>query len=583
MRVPSSSLIPSDPSVLLTTAGMQQFKQYYTGELDAQEDFGSQRTATIQKCFRTSDIEEVGDKTHLTMFEMMGNFSFGPVGSDSPDDTEKEGYFKRAAIHWGYQFMTEVLGINPDRMYVTVFGGDAETPFDEEAYAIWRDEIKMPENRIRKGPREDNFWGPTGEEGPCGPCTEIYVDDVEVWNIVFNEFYKERGGNYRKAERPGIDTGMGFERLSVMLEGVDNVFESELFRPIMAKIDELAPNVDGAIKRVFADHLRASTFLIADGVVPANKEAGYILRRLLRRVMAYQVKHDVHADLFVEMMPVIKELFGEIYPEIKDTKRILEVFETEKAKFHEAVSRGLKEMEKIFEEQRGGKEPAVITGEQAFNLFSTYGFPIELLKEFTEAKGFTVDEEGFQKKVEQHQEISRAGAGNKFGGHGLVLDTGELKAGNEEEMKRVIGFHTATHLLNWALRHEFGDTVRQMGSDINPERLRFDFAFDRKVTAEELQTIENLVNDKINENLPVYVEEMPKEDAEKLGAVAFFKHKYPAIVKVYSIGSEPSGGVISREFCGGPHVEYTGQIGSFKITKEEAVSAGVRRIRATIG
>ncbi|OGM92905.1 hypothetical protein A2372_03605 [Candidatus Wolfebacteria bacterium RIFOXYB1_FULL_54_12] len=579
VRVPSSSLIPDDPSVLLTTAGMQQFKRYYTGELNATDDFGSQRIATIQKCFRTSDIEEVGDKTHLTMFEMMGNFSFGPVGSDDPEDGGKEGYFKRAAIHWGYQFITEVLGIDPDRMHVTVFGGDEETPFDGEAYDIWKDEVGVPEDKILKGVREDNFWGPTGEEGPCGPCTEIYVDGVEVWNIVFNEFYKERGGTYRKAERPGIDTGMGFERLSVMLEGVDNVFESELFRPIMAKIEELAPNMDEAIKRVFADHLRAATFLIADGVVPSNKEAGYILRRLLRRVMAYQVKYDVHANLFEEMTPVIKELFGEIYPEINDSDRIIGVFETEKTKFQEAVSRGLKEMEKIFEENREEKR---ITGEQAFNLFSTYGFPIELLKEFVEGKQFTLDEDGFQKKVAEHQETSRAGAGNKFGGHGLVLDTGELKAGSEEEMKKTVGLHTATHLLNWALRHEFGDEVKQMGSDINPERLRFDFTFDRKLTMEERQKIEDLVNDKITANLPVYMREMPKEEAEQLGAVAFFKHKYPAIVKVYSVGSEASGGVVSREFCGGPHVEYTGQLGSFKITKEEAVSAGVRRIRATI-
>ena len=576
VRVPSSSLIPDDPSVLLTTAGMQQFKKYYTGELDAMADFGSQRTVSIQKCFRTSDIEEVGDKTHLTMFEMVGNFSFGPVGSDDPEDNGTDGYFKRSSIHWGYQFITEILGINPDRIHVTVFGGDAETAFDQEAYDIWKNELHIPEEKILKGPREDNFWGPTGEEGPCGPCTEIYVDGVEVWNIVFNEFYKDRSGVYNKAERPGIDTGMGFERLSVMVEGVDNVFESEIFRPIMAKINELAPTVDDRVRRIFADHMRASIFLIADGVTPSNKEAGYILRRLIRRVMAYQVKYDVHADFFGEMANVIKELFGDIYPEVNDTQRIVDVLETEKAKFQEAVGRGLKEMEKIFE----NGEQTLITGEQAFHLFSTYGFPIELLKEFTEAKGFNIDDEGFQKKVAEHQEISRAGAEKKFGGHGLVLDTGELKAGNEEEAKKVIAFHTATHLLNWALRREFGDAVHQMGSDINPERMRFDFSFDRKLTPEELQKIEQSVNDKIAENLPVYFQEMPKEEAEKLGAIAFFKHKYPSVVKVYSIGSEASGGVISREFCGGPHVEYTGEIGRIKIAKEEAVSAGVRRIRA---
>lgn len=571
MRVPSSSLIPDDPSVLLTTAGMQQFKKYYTGELDAMEDFGSQRAVTIQKCFRTSDIEEVGDRTHLTMFEMMGNFSFGPMGSDDPEDDGKEGYFKRAAIHAGYQFITEILGINPDRMYVTVFGGDVETPFDEEAYNIWKDEIKIPEDKIRRGPREDNFWGPTGEEGPCGPCTEIYVDDVEVWNIVFNEFFKEKSGVYRKAERPGIDTGMGFERLSVMLEGVDNVFETQVFRPLVMKVNESAPTVPDSVKRLFADHLRASTFLIADGVLPSNKEAGYVLRRLLRRVMAYQIKYDVHADLFAEMVPVIKETFADIYPEVGDTKRILDVFEGERVKFHEAVGRGMKEIEK-FEE---------ISGKDAFYLYESFGLPFELIMELAPQSATAhLKKEDFDAEFERHQEVSRAGAGNKFGGHGLVLDTGELKAGTEEDARKVIGFHTATHLLNWALRHEFGDEVKQMGSDINPERLRFDFSFPRKLTSDELRKIEDLINDKVNENLPVYYQEMPKEDAEKIGAVAFFKHKYPSVVKVYLIGSETSGGVISREFCGGPHVEYTGEIGQIKIAKEEAVSAGVRRIRA---
>ena len=571
MRVPSSSLIPDDPSVLLTTAGMQQFKKYYTGELDAMEDFGSRRTVTIQKCFRTSDIEEVGDRTHLTMFEMMGNFSFGPVGSDDPEDDGKDGYFKRAAIHAGYQFITEILGINPDRMYVTVFGGDAETPFDEEAYNIWKNEIKMPEDKIRRGPREDNFWGPTGEEGPCGPCTEIYVDDVEVWNIVFNEFFKEKSGVYQKAERPGIDTGMGFERLSVMLEGADNVFETQVFRPVVMKVNELAPTVPDSVRRLFADHLRASTFLIADGVLPSNKEAGYVLRRLLRRVMAYQIKYDVHADLFAEMVPVIKEIFGEIYPEVNDTKRILDVFEGERIKFHEAVARGMKEIEKYEE----------ISGKDAFYLYESFGLPFELVMELApQSATVHLKKEDYDAEFERHQVVSRAGAGNKFGGHGLVLDTGELKAGTEEEARQVVGFHTATHLLNWALRHEFGDEVKQMGSDINPERLRFDFSFPRKLTPEELQKIEDLINDRINENLPVYYQEMPKEEAEKIGAVAFFKHKYPSVVKVYSIGSEASGGVISREFCGGPHVEYTGEIGQIKIAKEEAVSSGVRRIRA---
>jgi alanyl-tRNA synthetase len=462
------------------------------------------------------------------------------------------------------------LGINPDRIHVTVFGGDAETPFDEDSYAVWRDEIKVPEEKILRGPREDNFWGPTGEEGPCGPCTEIYIDGVEVWNIVFNEFFKEKSGVYRKADRPGIDTGMGLERLLMALEGVDNIYETDVFAPIMARVNELAPTVDETVKRIFTDHLRASTFLIADGIVPSNKEAGYVLRRLLRRVMAYQIKYDVHADLFAEMVPVIKEIFGGIYPEINDMQRILDVFEAERVKFHEAVARGMREIDKFDE----------MSGKDAFYLYESFGLPFELIMELApQSATANLKKEDFDEQFEKHQETSRAGAGSKFGGHGLVLDTGELKAGSEEEAKQVIGFHTATHLLNWALRHEFGDEVHQMGSDINPERLRFDFSFPRKMTPEELEKVENLINDKINENLPVYYQEMPKEEAEKIGAVAFFKHKYPSVVKVYSIGSEASGGVVSREFCGGPHVEYTGAIGPIKIAKEEAVSAGVRRIR----
>ncbi len=584
--MPSSSLIPDDPSVLLTTAGMQQFKRYYTGELNALKDFGTQKTASCQKCFRTSDIEEIGDKAHLSFFEMLGNFSFGPVGSDDPKDLGTDGYFKRSSIHWAYEFVTEILGISTDRIKISVFGGDKEVPFDEESYKIWHEEIGIAKEKIIKGDREDNFWGPTGEEGPCGPTTEIYVDNVEVWNLVFNEYYQEKNGKLRKAENPGVDTGMGLERLAAVMQGTDNVFETDIFQPLVLKICDLAsPEAQAEherVIRILADHLRASVFLIADGVRPSNKEAGYVLRRLLRRILAYEVKYDIHADLFPASVEIIKEKFGKIYPEVKETKIILEVMEEEKQKFQEAIGEGIKKIDEL------NQKDVQLTGQTAFDIYQTYGLPLEISQELAKRKSVDI-KEVFDREFEKHQEISRAGAEKKFGGHGLLLDTGELKAASEEEMKKVIRLHTVTHLFHWALRevlgkparHMAGGEVQQMGSDINPERTRFDFSFNRKMTAEEIKKVEDLVNQKIQEDLPVSFKEMPKEEAEKTGALHFFKQKYPDIVKVYFIGDDLKT-AISKEFCGGPHVKKTSEIGEFKILKEEAVGAGVRRIRATV-
>ncbi len=574
--VKSSSLVPDDPSVLLTTAGMQQFKRYYTGELNAQSDFGSSRTTSIQKCFRTSDIEEVGDDTHLTFFEMLGNFSFGPVKSDDPKDTNGNGgYFKKAAIVWAYEFLTNILEIAPERIYVTIFKGDKDNniPKDSESYAIWHKEIGLSEDKIKEGGREDNFWGPTGAEGPCGPTTEIYVDNVEVWNIVFNEFYKNKNGEFTKVENPGIDTGMGFERLLVMLEGAKNVFETGAFHPIISRIRELAPELSERDTRLLADHVRSCTFLIADGVIPSNKEAGYILRRLLRRIIATSIKNDIHADIFTEVYEEVKKLFGNIYPEVKNSVEILKVWNDEKSKFEGAIAKGIKEIEKY----------ETISGSQAFYVYETFGLPFELTKELASATAVRdLSYQDYEVEFKKHQEISRAGAEKKFGGHGLVLDTGELKAGNEQELSKVLRMHTATHLLQWAMRKVLGNEVHQMGSDINPERLRFDFNFDRKLTPEEISEIERLVNEEVVKDLPVYFKEMPKNEAEKVGALSFFKEKYPEIVRVYFIGSDESGGIISKEFCGGPHVQSTLQIGKVKIIKEESVGKGVRRIRATV-
>lgn len=564
--VSSSSLLPDDPSVLLTTAGMQQFKKYFTQELDAKKDFGSLSAASVQKCFRTSDIEEVGDKTHLTFFEMLGNFSFG-------------GYFKKEAIHYAYEYLTKILNINPERITVTIFAGDKDVPYDSEAFNIWHKEVGIAADKIEKCGRADNFWGPTGNEGPCGPTTEIYVDGVEVWNLVFNQYYcriataPEAPRDDRVLEKlavPGVDTGMGFERLVAMMQGVEDVFQTDIFEPIIKKINETAPHLKDKEVRVLADHLRSSVFLIADGVRPSNKEAGYILRRLLRRVLAYQSVYDVHGDLLAEISTAVKDKFGKFYPEVNEP-RILEVMESERDKFEQAIATGVKELNKYKE----------INAKDAFYLYETFGLPPELLKELAPKALLSFSRSNFEKEFKKHQEVSRAGAEKKFGGHGLLLDTGELKAKDEAELKIVTRLHTATHLLQAALRKVLGKEVSQKGSDITAERTRFDFAFPRKLTSEEIKKVEELVNEAIEKDLPMQYQEMPKEKAEKTGALYFFKEKYPPMVKVYFAGHSIED-AFSKEFCGGPHVANTLVIGKFKITKEEAVGSGVRRIRALV-
>ena len=551
--VPSSSLVPDDPSVLLTTAGMQQFKSYYIGKADPMRDFGSKNTASVQKCFRTSDIDEVGDETHLTFFEMLGNFSFG-------------GYFKKEAIRWAYEFIVNELGVSRDRITVTIFGGDSDIPEDKESYTIWHKEIGLLELLIKKNGRQDNFWGPTGNEGPCGPTTGICVDGGEIWNLVFNEYYCNADKSLRKLEIPGVDTGMGLERLAVMLQGADNVFETDLFHPLISSIREVKSGLDEKVLRVLADHLRASIFLIADGMRPSNKEAGYILRRLLRRILVYGIKYDIHADLFSIATGIIKENYGDWYLEVKNTKEILAVMLEEKTKFEKALALGVKEVEKYAE----------ITAKDAFYIYETFGLPWELLRELVPAKVKDLDEKAWEEEFKKHQEISRAGLEKKFGGHGLILDTGELKASTLEEAEKVTRLHTATHLMQAALRKVLGSEVHQMGSDITAERTRFDFSFSRKLTAEEIKKVEDLVNEAIQKDLPVSYRELSIEEARKTGALYFFKEKYPDRVKVYSMGE------FSKEFCGGPHVANTLKVGEFKISKQEAVGAGIRRIRAIV-
>ncbi len=550
--VPSSSLIPDDPSVLLTTAGMQQFKKYYTGEADTLRDFGTKNTASIQKSFRTSDIDEVGDESHLTFFEMMGNFSFG-------------GYFKKEAIQYAHDFFKE---INLPIEYVTVFGGDREVPMDTESEEIWQ---KLGITRIEKRGREDNFWGPTGNEGPCGPTTELYVNGIEIWNIVFNEYYCKPDKTLEKLKRNGVDTGMGFERLAMVMQGRKNIFETDLFAPLL----ELLPKeIDIRHKRIIADHLRGSTFLLGDGVRPSNKEAGYVLRRLLRRTYVYEKIYQIPEHVFDAIIHDIVHEYGKFYPELlKENEIIREEFKKEREKFGRTLERGIKEMQLIPEE---------ITEEKSFRLYETFGLPFEVIKELGGEKTRNLTREAFDKEFKKHQEISRAGRERKFGGHGLLLDTGELKAADERELEIVTRLHTATHLLNAALRKVLGPGIEQRGSDITVERTRFDFTFPRKLTPEEIKKIEDWVNEIIRRDVKVEYQEMPYEEAVKTGALRFWREKYPAVVKVYTVSQPSTGEIFSQELCGGPHVTHTGQIGRLRITKEESSSAGVRRIRAMV-
>ena len=546
--MPSSSLLPDDPSVLLTTAGMQQFKPYFVGKADPEKDFGSLNTVSIQKSFRTSDIDEVGDESHLTFFEMMGNFSFG-------------GYFKKEAILYAKEFIESIA---LDIQYVTIFEGDDKTPKDEESEKIWK---SLGVLDIRMAAREDNFWGPTGSEGPCGPTTEIYINDMEIWNIVFNEYYCKSDGSLEKLETPGVDTGMGLERLAMVAQGKKNIFETDLFSSITGI---LPAGMDTRVKRIVSDHARGVAFLVSDGVIPSNKEAGYILRRLMRRMLVYE---HILGDSYDSqtLFDIVGKEYSGFYNEI-NPETVRDEFAKEKDKFQKSVARGLKELERTGE----------IDAQSAFRLYESFGLPYEIIKELGGEKSSGLTREDFDREFEKHREASRAGREKKFGGHGLLLDTGELKAANEEELKIVTRLHTATHLLQAALRKVLGDKVHQAGSDITAERLRFDFAFDRKLSEEEIKKVEDLINDVIERNLDMGCQEMSYEDAVKTGALYFEKEKYPGTVKVYSAVDSKSGEVFSRELCGGPHVAHTGELVHFKITKEESVGAGIRRIRAIV-
>jgi alanyl-tRNA synthetase len=582
--LPSSSLIiHDDPSVLFVSAGMQQFKPYFMGR----EKPPARRICTVQKCFRTSDIEEVGDTYHLTFFEMLGNFSFGD-------------YSKRQATGWAWQFVNKVLKIDQQKVVITVFAGDKDTPADTESVKIWRDLGIRPEKIIKLG-RKDNFWGPTGQEGPCGPNSEIYIDRgknigcgkascgpacdcdrfLEIWNLVFMEYYQDKKGQLSFLPQKNVDTGMGLERISAVLQGKISVYKTDIFTPIMNHLEKLiktgelstqkgrygnffwevpypkdlskkGPKFIKTYSRTIADHIRSIVFLISEGISPSNKEQGYVLRRMIRRAIVFGKLLNIQDNFLSDLaLRVINQMSG-IYPELKK-KGITKVIEQEEQNFTKTLRQGLRKFRKIVK-----KSKKIISGQDAFYLYDTYGFPLEILLELAQERGLKVDKNGFNKELKQQKERSR-----KYQDFGMKKLRPEMAKN-----------HTATHLLHQALRDILGPHVKQAGSDLKPERLRFDFTHPKPLMREEIKKVEKIVNQKIKEKLRVKSEIMDYNEAIEKGAIALFTDKYGDKVQVVSIGD------YSREFCGGPHVRETSELGYFKIIKEQSSSSGVRRIKA---
>ena len=572
--IPSASVIPeNDPTVLFTTAGMHPLVPYLLG---SKHPAGT-RLTDVQKCIRTGEIDEVGDASHLTFFEMLGNWSLGD-------------YFKKEMIAWSWEFLTspEYLGLDKDKLAFTVFEGEGDIPRDEEAANYWMENGVKKEN-IYFLPREHNWWGPAGQTGPCGPDTEMFIIKdqppcgpdcspacscgrfLEIWNDVFMQYNKTADGQYVPMAKKNVDTGMGLERTVCTLNGCKTVYETDAFTNIIAKISELSGkhyDDDEATTKAFrivADHLRTSTFIMGDprGVSPSNVDQGYVLRRLIRRAVRFGMELGMPEGFTAEIGKVVIDQYAEVYPELKQNENfVLEQFKLEETRFARTLRQGEREFEKAVSRMGENK---VIDGVVAFNLYATYGFPIEMTRELAKEHGLTVDEAGFEKHFAEHQKSSHAGAEQRF------------KGGLADSSAQSARLHTATHLLHAALRRVLGDEVAQKGSNITPERLRFDFSFGRKVTKDELAQVEALVNEWIKADVPVVMTETTVEDAKKEGAIGLFESKYGERVRMYTMGE------YSKEICGGPHASHTGELVSFKILKEESSSAGVRRIKAVIG
>ncbi|MFA4834353.1 MAG: alanine--tRNA ligase [Patescibacteria group bacterium] len=632
--IPSASLIPeNDPTALFTTAGMHPLVPYLMGEKHPE----GRRLVDTQKCVRTDDIEDVGDATHHTFFEMLGNWSLGD-------------YFKEEAIKLSWEFLTSPkwLGLDKDKIAVSVFAGDKDAGFDKESFAIWKS-LGIPEARIAKLPKKNNWWGPAGQTGPCGPCTEMFYwtgdsnkvpagfnDDnekwVEIWNDVFMKFNKKADGSFEPLKQKNVDTGMGLERTLAVMNNFSDNYQTDLFFNIINKIKILSGKEykeEGDIRamRIIADHLRAATFIIGDskGVTPSNTDQGYIVRRLLRRAIRYGkqlgIENQEEGGWTKEIAKIVIHDYAEAYPELRQNANfIIKQFKEEEEKFRKTIKEGLERASQILEKKKpisdkiyaqimetkdkgeilgeiykdrkskkGGSRflkhgvsvtdeeiiQAFVTGEEAFKLYQSYGFPIEMILELVQEKNLFVDTREFREELKKHQELSRTASAGKFKG-GL--------ADASEETKKL---HTAAHLLLAALRKVLGDQVFQKGSNITAERLRFDFSHKEKMTAEQIKKAEDLVNKAIKDNLPVVCEEMPLPEAKKKGAMGVFESKYGEKVKVYKVGPSASSGqgedkTFSYEICGGPHVNRTGELGHFKIMKEESSSAGVRRIKAVL-
>ncbi len=594
--IPSASLVPADYIIpdkgsLFTTAGMQPLIPYLLG---TKHPDGT-RLVDVQKCVRTGDIDDVGDNRHLTFFEMMGNWSLGD-------------YFKKEAIEWSLDFLTskeEGLGLLPERLYVTVFKGEDGIPRDEDAIKYWKenfnkfnidadvageDEIIKDKIKIIPLGKEDNFWI-AGQTGPCGGDTEMFYDTrpeegeikgefadlvksgriIEIWNNVFMEFNKTSEGRYEKLAKPNVDTGMGLERTSVVMQGKTTVFDTDIFEEILNEIRSKAQKKDDRAERIVADHIRSAVMIISDGVVPSNTEAGYVLRRILRRAIRFIDQLGIPKEEIISIAKVVINKLSYAYPILNEKgNEILNVIKGEDDKFRKTLEEGLKQLKHIaYRLENSDIVPVVdrkkLHGIEAFNLYQTYGFPIELTLEICKEWNIEVDVDGFNEHMRKHQEISKAGSEQKF--KGGLAGTGEIE----------IRYHTATHLLLGALRQLLDKDIYQKGSNITAERMRFDFNWSEKLTQEQLKSVEDLVNQKIEEKIPVEMLELPKEEAKKIVTVlSFDESKYGDIVKVYKIGD------FDVEFCGGPHVKNTSELGHFKITKEEASSAGVRRIKAVL-
>lgn len=559
--IPSAPLIPeNDPSVLFTTAGMQPLVPYLLGEKHPE----GTRLTDYQKCVRTNDIDEVGDNRHLTYFEMLGNWSLGD-------------YFKEESIAMSFEFLTKELGIPVEKLSVTCFAGDEDCPRDNVAAEAWK-KAGIAEDHIYYYGKDDNWWI-AGEEGPCGPDTEMFYDTgkpscgqdcqpscdcgkyVEIWNNVFMEYFKDKNG-YTKLQQKNVDTGLGLERMTMLLQGKETPFDTELFAPVMKKLEELQKVDSIESRRIIAEHLRSSMMIISDGGRPSNLDRGYVLRRLIRRMIRHMNKLQIELNELTTLIDINVENLKEMYPELAQNKAIIqEIMREEKDKFVKTLTHGEKEFQKEISKLTDTK---IIPGKVVFRLYDTYGFPPEVTKELAEENGYEINLTEFDELFAKHQEKSRAGSEQKF------------KGGLAEQTEETVSYHTATHLLNAALKQVIGKDAHQRGSNITVDRMRFDFNCDHKLTDEEKKKIEDLVNQWIQEEIPVTKQEMSKEEAIRSGAECMFIEKYPDIVTVYSIGE------VSKELCGGPHVTNTKELGRFKIKKEESSSSGVRRIKAVL-